>query len=212
MDGSGACDTGVVPSPGKRAGTGVDGGRKNHDVRRPAEPPFLPCWHKRRGWRPDARLRDTLRPCPRRRNRRNHRLAAHSPRQLGRDPGRSRRDGPGHPDRSRHAGCRRTGMRLGERPHRISSRRARICGATRSGATCRPAPAARSRPRNFICGRPAPSPVNCWSPPPRRAGKSRSSNVSPSRARSPTRRAAAACHSAPSPKPPPGSSRPRRSS
>ena len=38
---------------------------------------------------------------------------------------------------------------------------ARICGATRSGATPRPAPAARSRRRRLICAAPAPPRAKC---------------------------------------------------
>ena len=135
---------------------------------------------KRRGRRACALLAVPFEPVrTRRRNPRSHRLAGHPSGQLDRRPRRACRDGAGRTDRPCHAGRRRTRMRLVESPDRIRpSRQENVRRKNVSGATCRPALAARSRPRSFICGRPAPPRGKCWSRLPRRAGKCRHRNAS----------------------------------
>ena len=66
-------------------------------------------------------------------------------------PHRARRNGAGRHDRRSPCWSPKNSNATGRRSAPNSCRPARICAATGSGATCRPAPAVRSRHRNFIC-------------------------------------------------------------
>ena len=143
----------------------------------------------------ERRCRDRARrccPCGSRCGRRGQCLGGDQARRHLHDPDCPHRDGPGHQDRPRPAGGRRTRMRLEEGDDRIPSRRARTSPASASGARWVPAAAAASALRRTMSAVAARQRESCCSRPQPTSGRSRSASSRSPTASSPMRRASAA--------------------